>query len=190
MTIFAHVNNINLNTFLVLFQVGKGKTNNHRALDCGAGIGRITKRLLLPMFEKCDMVELNQKFLDAAPSFIGQDANRVESFFCSGLQDFTPEPGRYDVIWCQWVLGHLTDDHLVEFFQRCQKGLTEDGVLIVKENVNSSNETDFDDLDSSFTRSKEDYLSAMKKSGLTILKEEKQKGFPKGLYTVFMFALK
>ena len=24
-------------------------------------------------------------------------------------QDFTPEEGRYDLIWCQWVLGHLTD---------------------------------------------------------------------------------
>ena len=25
------------------------------------------------------------------------------------LQDFKPEPGRYSIIWCQWVLGHLTD---------------------------------------------------------------------------------
>jgi len=24
-------------------------------------------------------------------------------------QTFTPEAGRYDVIWCQWVLAHLTD---------------------------------------------------------------------------------
>ncbi len=26
-----------------------------------------------------------------------------------GLQDFTPEDGRYDIIWIQWVAGHLKD---------------------------------------------------------------------------------
>ena len=31
---------------------GKG-----RVLDCGAGMGRITKALLLPRFEKVDMIE-------------------------------------------------------------------------------------------------------------------------------------
>ena len=35
--------------------------------------------------------------------------SRVGCFFSEGLQDFVPEVGRYDVIWCQWVLSHLTD---------------------------------------------------------------------------------
>lgn len=173
-----------------LLKVGKGKTGNKQALDCGSGIGRITKRLLLPMFDSVDMVEQNQKFLDAARSFIGQDASRVERLICCGLQDFTPEAGRYDVIWSQWVLGHLTEEHLVKFFERCKTGLAEDGILVVKENVSGSGETEFDEDDSSYTRSKVDYISAMKKAGLTIIKEEKQKGFPKGLYSVYMFALK
>lgn len=171
-------------------KIGKGDTNTHRALDCGAGIGRITKRLLLPMFETVDMVELNKKFLDSAPSFIGQDSSRVGKYICSGLQDFTPEAGRYDLIWSQWVLGHLTEEHLVGFFSRCKTGLTPEGLIVVKENVSGSGETEFDDVDSSFTRSKEDYINAMIKAGLTIVKEERQKGFPKGLYSVFMFALK
>lgn len=38
---------------------------------------------------------------------------KLENFFCVGLQDWQPEPGRYDMIWCQWVLSHLTDDDLV-----------------------------------------------------------------------------
>lgn len=172
-----------------VFQVGKGKTNNRRALDCGSGIGRITKRLLLPMFERVDMVEQCQKFLDKARQFIGEESARIENMFCSGLQDFTPEEGRYDVIWSQWVLGHLTDEHLVEFFKRCKKGLAENGVFIVKENVSGSNDTQFDDVDSSFTRSKDAYVRAMMNAGLTIVKEEKQKGFPKDLYSVYMFAL-
>ncbi|KAH3843447.1 N-terminal Xaa-Pro-Lys N-methyltransferase 1-A-like [Dreissena polymorpha] len=171
-------------------KVGKGTTNNHRALDCGSGIGRITKRLLLPMFDTVDMVEQCQKFLDSARGFIGEQSSRVDQLICSGLQDFTPEEGRYDVIWSQWVLGHLTDEHLVNFFKRCKKGLAPNGIMIVKDNVSGSSETQFDDIDSSFTRSKDSYVRAMMNAGMTILKEEKQKGFPKGLYSVWMFALK
>lgn len=142
------------------------------------------------MFETVDMVELNQKFLDSAKSFIGQEAHRVERLICSGLQDFTPEVGHYDVIWSQWVLGHLTEDHLVEFLKRCKAGLTPDGIIVIKENVSGSGENEYDDEDSSFTRCKDYYVNAMKNAGLTILKEERQKGFPKGLYSVYMFALK
>ena len=171
-------------------QVGGGRTENHRALDCGAGIGRITKRLLLPMFQNVDMVELNQKFLDSARRFIGESVSRVDRFICSGLQDFKPETGRYDMIWCQWVLGHLTDSDLVDFFKRCRTGLTPEGVIIIKENVAPSETRDFDADDSSYTRPKELLVILILKSGLTIVTQQKQKGFPKGLYEVYMFAMK
>ncbi|GMP48828.1 hypothetical protein CsSME_00016046 [Camellia sinensis var. sinensis] len=32
--------------------------------------------------------------------------------------EFTPEDGRYDVIWVQWCIGHLVDDDFVSFFKR------------------------------------------------------------------------
>jgi hypothetical protein len=38
----------------------------------------------------------------------------------SGLQDFSPEPKTYDLIWCQWVLGHLTDEDLIDFLKSCK----------------------------------------------------------------------
>lgn len=47
------------------------KTGRSRALDCGAGIGRVTKNLLLPLFDTVDLLEVNQKFLDEAPNYIG-----------------------------------------------------------------------------------------------------------------------
>lgn len=141
------------------------------------------------MFETVDMVELNQSFLDSAREFIGEHSSRVDRLICLGLQDFTPDEGRYDVIWVQWVLGHLTDDDLVNFFKRCKKGLAPDGIIVVKENVSGSNITEFDDVDSSYTRSKDSFMRAMLNAGLKIIKEERQKGFPKGLYSVYMFAL-
>ncbi|XP_050389359.1 N-terminal Xaa-Pro-Lys N-methyltransferase 1-A [Patella vulgata] len=171
-------------------KISGGKVNNKKALDCGAGIGRITKRLLLPMFDSVDMVELNQHFLNEARAFIGSESKRVDNLFCSGLQEFIPEIGRYDVIWCQWVLGHLKDKHLIDFFKRCKSALSPNGMIIVKENTASDTERDFDSSDSSFTRPRREFVDLITQSGLTIVKEEKQKGFPKGVYDVFMFALR
>ena len=90
-------------------------------MDCGAGIGRITKYLLKRHFQCVDLVEQNKIFLEKAVEYIGNDANveRKSRFFCCGLQNFVPEAKTYDVIWCQWVLGQLTDVHLIEFFKRC-----------------------------------------------------------------------
>ncbi|XP_061555332.1 N-terminal Xaa-Pro-Lys N-methyltransferase 1 isoform X2 [Phycodurus eques] len=83
---------------------GEGKTSAGCALDCGAGIGRISKRLLLPLFKTADLVDVTQEFLDKAKTYLGEDGKRVGNYFCSGLQDFVPESGRYDVIWIQWVI--------------------------------------------------------------------------------------
>lgn len=86
-------------------QAAEGKTGKGCALDCGAGIGRITKRLLLPLFDTVDMVDVTREFLDEAKRYLGADGKRVGNYFCQGLQEFVPETGRYDVIWIQWVIG-------------------------------------------------------------------------------------
>lgn len=38
--------------------------------DCGAGIGRVTKNLLLPLFDTVDLVEQNPDFLERAKDYI------------------------------------------------------------------------------------------------------------------------
>ncbi len=38
----------------------------------------------------------------------------------TGLQNFTPEPNAYDIIWIQWVTGHLTDEDFIAFMTRCK----------------------------------------------------------------------
>ena len=42
----------------------------NRALDCGAGIGRISKRLLIPLFAQVDLVEQNPTFLEQAKTYL------------------------------------------------------------------------------------------------------------------------
>ncbi|KAM9642539.1 N-terminal Xaa-Pro-Lys N-methyltransferase 1 isoform 2-T2 [Trichechus inunguis] len=106
---YGHISSIDINSswkFLQRFlREGPNKTGTSYALDCGAGIGRITKRLLLPLFKVVDMVDLTEDFLVKAKTYLGEEGKRVRNYFCCGLQDFSPEPSSYDVIWIQWVIG-------------------------------------------------------------------------------------
>ena len=86
------------------------------AADCGAGIGRVAKHLLLHRFAHIDLIEQSPRLTNAAPAYIGADSNRV-TCVCLGLQDFQPEPNTYDMIWIQWVIGHLHDLDFILFFQ-------------------------------------------------------------------------
>lgn len=159
-----------------------------RVLDCGAGIGRVTKNLLLPLFDTVDMVELNQDFLDQAPDYIGESFNRVGQRYCSGLQDFDPRREQYDIIWSQWVLGHLTEVHLVRFLKRCIVGLKPGGLLCIKENIAGTQKAEFDDEDSSYTRPRNQLVKLCTKAGLELIKEDVQANFPSHIFEVRMFA--
>ncbi|XP_037548195.1 N-terminal Xaa-Pro-Lys N-methyltransferase 1 [Nematolebias whitei] len=168
---------------------GEGKTGTGCALDCGAGIGRITKRLLLPLFQTVDLVDVTQEFLEKAKSYLGDEGKRVGNYICCGLQDFVPEARRYDVIWIQWVIGHLTDDHLVDFLHRCQKALRPGGLVVVKDNVSYEGVIP-DEVDSSVCRDLGIVRSLVARAGLRIVHEEQQMNLPKEIYQVHTLALR
>jgi protein N-terminal methyltransferase len=179
------------------------KTGRIRALDVGAGVGRVTSDTLLPLVDDVVLLEPVDIFIreaiargkasesdDAAVKgrWKGIQSREKSVTFVKGtLQDVDPvkpdangdvlarigapldadgemESG-FDVIWCQWCLGHLSDPDLVDFFKRAQKGLrtrqTEKGeapsLIVVKENLCSDGEdgsakTVYDEQDSSLTR--------------------------------------
>lgn len=160
------------------------------ALDCGAGIGRITKNLLIKHFKHVDLVEQNPKFLEVAKISLENCSSRIGQYYPIGLQNFCPIENKYDIIWCQWVLGHLQDDDLIEFFKKCTSGLKKNGILVVKENVTSSNNLEIDKEDSSVTRPLNSLRSLFEKASLICIKEQQQTKFPRGLYPVYMFALR
>ncbi|KAJ3028375.1 UNVERIFIED_CONTAM: hypothetical protein HDU68_001841 [Siphonaria sp. JEL0065] len=162
------------------------------ACDCGAGIGRVSKYFLLNVFKKVDLVEQNPKFLDEAKvGYLKEEIEngKVGELFPLGLQDFNPEVGRYDLIWSQWVLGHLTDDDLLAFFLRCKAALKPNGIIGVKENVCARGVVELDEEDSSVTRPAKALETVFEKAGLKIVKKAVQTGFPKGLYPVNMYIL-
>ena len=159
------------------------------ALDCGAGIGRVSKFLLLPIFNKVDLAEQDEKFCLQAKEYIGNDS-KLGEIYNVGLQEFTPERKKYDVIWAQWVLAHLTDNDLIDFFKRSTSGLKKDGFLIMKENISSGDAIENDNVDSSATRPLKLMKSLIAKGNLKIVKIIKQNNFPKGLFPVYMIAMR
>lgn len=110
------------------------------------------------------------------------DQTKSVTFLQGTLQDFDPlnphrvqfidrigyEPPRpeddirlgFDVIWCQWCLGHLSNEDLIEFFKRCKAALRDqeqkNSLIVVKENccpdVDGQAAITFDEEDSSLTR--------------------------------------
>ena len=51
------------------------------ALDCGAGIGRIAKTTLLPVFKECDILEPSKVQIDKAK----ENVPNARNFYCTGL---------------------------------------------------------------------------------------------------------
>jgi len=177
--------------FLAEFVMGTNpRISKSVALDCGAGIGRVSKNLLLKIFETVDLLEQNPDFLEQAKTYIAQanTKNKLGKLICSGLQSFVPDSKRYDCVWIQWVLGYLTDEDLVQFFKRCVTGLKKGGIICVKDNINKKGFIVHKD-DSSITRSDEHYKEIFKKSGLQLIKEKPQTQFPEFLFVVMMYAL-
>ena len=157
--------------------------------DCGAGIGRVTKNLLLSRFNKVDLVEQSPRLMAAAPGYLGPDSiGRIECVV-QGLQDFAPSPNTYDVIWIQWVIGHLHDIDFVHFFRRCAAGLRPGGIIALKDNSTESCAFLVDKEDSSIARHTEYIRILLRLAGLNILMEQRQTDFPEELLPVTMFAI-
>ena len=68
-----------------------------RALDVGAGIGRITGALLLDVCDTVDLLEGASNFVTKAKEQLAWAGERVERYICEGMQNFTPEVGRYEL---------------------------------------------------------------------------------------------
>lgn len=67
--------------------------------------------------------------------------------------------------------------------------MKKNGLIILKENLTSSGQVEMDHTDSSVTRPHSLVVDIVEKSGMKILKEQKQQRFPNDLYEVRMFAL-
>lgn len=159
-----------------------------RAVDCGAGIGRITAGFLADVAETVDIVEPVKQFTDQI-----KGAEGVGEIYNVGLEAWRPDKeglGPYDLIWNQWCVGQLRDAQLVDYLRRLQPPvLSAGGWIIVKENLSNVGEDVFDGTDSSVTRTDEKFRRLFAEAGLKVVGTELQKGMLEGLYPVRAYAL-
>lgn len=163
----------------------------HSAADCGAGIGRITKHLLVDLFDHVDLVEQSVRLINASSRYIGEEiATKKVTCICQGLQDFAPKANSYDLIWIQWVIGHLTDLDFIAFFKRCINGLTSHGFVVLKDNCAFNWTFVVDKDDYSVARCVEYIRMLIDLADCEIVHEVLQHEFPDELYPVRMFAIR
>ncbi|KHN96511.1 uncharacterized protein MAM_05454 [Metarhizium album ARSEF 1941] len=180
-------------TFLARFGIGtkRGRRTLTSTLEGGAGIGRVTEGLLLPVSEHVDVVEPICKFTAALQGRPG-----VRSIFNVGLEEWRPSPAReYDLIWVQWCLGHLTDEQVARFLTLAKAVLKPaTGLVVVKENLSTSGTDVYDSTDSSVTRQDSSFRRIFRQAGMTVVRSELQRGLPERptlkLLPVNMYALR
>ena len=160
----------------------------NRALDVGAGIGRVSQHLLSKYYKTIDLLEPETELLKTAlenkelAKYIGKSYN-------VGFQDITFEYS-YDCIWIQWVLSQLPFDTCIKVLAESKKHLTPDGIIVVKENIiDSEYEAEFDELDASLIRDDGTILEIVKRAGLKIVLNERQGNFPKEISDLIILVL-
>ncbi|KAJ4901669.1 methyltransferase [Raphanus sativus] len=175
---YGHVNDADiigsevfLKTLLQERLVNRGTNQHLVALDCGSGVGRITKNLLIRYFNEVDLVEPVAQFLDAARENLastGSETHKAANFFCVPLQ---------------WCIGHLTDDDFVSFFNRAKGCLKPGGFFVLKENLAKKGFV-LDKEDRSITRSDPYFKQLFRRCGLHLFQTKDQKGLPRELFAV------
>lgn len=155
-------------------------------LDVGAGIGRITRNLLAKYCSQVDLLEPAAQFVAQARLELA-DLPQTIGFYEKGMQDFVFER-QYAIVWCQWCLGQLPDEVLVDFLKKCAENLVPGGIIVAKEN-NSTTEDLYDDTDSAVTRTDASFRAIFENAGLRLLLTSVQKGMPRELFPVRMYAL-
>ncbi|PJF17026.1 hypothetical protein PSACC_03161 [Paramicrosporidium saccamoebae] len=157
--------------------------------DVGAGIGRVSTHLLLPIFERVSIVESDGRFVEMAQRTL-QD--RLHTAHNCRLQDYRCEqPEQYDLVWIQWVLMYASDEELVSLLKECIKSVRKGGFVGIKENTLSINrEPDVDLSDHSIVRSDEHFQRIFDVAGLELVNYALQSNFPTGVYPVRMYLLR
>jgi len=171
----------------------KGDLGDFNAVDCGCGIGRVSKNVLSKYFKEIDLVDPINEFLLVAKQSL--DGVCPATTYNIGLQSWTPEK-TYDLFWIQWALLYLTDKDALALLSRIKSHMSNKGLIIIKDNVAhrnkraSKSQAQFRVTDNSVNRVYKHYIDLFKEAGLTLIDSFEQKQWDSNLLPLYTFVLK
>jgi protein N-terminal methyltransferase len=112
------------------------------ALDAGAGVGRVTKHVLLKRCGHVHLVEACETWSKQSKRYLGKKRALSCTFTNERLEEFTPKPDSYDLIWVQWTLQYLIDQDVIRTLKALKVSLRKAGLMVLKENRPYLPETD------------------------------------------------
>jgi cyclopropane fatty-acyl-phospholipid synthase-like methyltransferase len=135
---FTDIENTNdLNNIKILFEnlikENKLKKTN-TVFEFGAGDGRETA-VLINYFNKIDALEASQVALKELHKFASENKSKVRKIYPDRFQDFEFED-KYDAIFLGGIFDFLLDIDLIKLLIKIRNNLTDDGLLIIREQTN------------------------------------------------------
>lgn len=106
------------------------------SFDCGAGVGRITKHVLSKRFKHVTLLEANAHWSVRSRAYLGRKRANQCQFIndkLENLEKILPSKS-VDLIWFQWCLQYVTDLDAISILAVAGRGLTTNGLIILKEN--------------------------------------------------------
>ena len=166
------------------------------ALDCGSGIGRVSKHVLVNYFKEIDLFEQNEKFVEKSKEELSSFTN-VRSIQQCSLQLFEFNKRKYDLIWIQWCLENLEDEDLDLFISKCYNGLNDNGIVIVKENFFYPTDEgpykgkDYNYSDEDYSKQRKDifYINLFMKHKFKIIKHFLNPNYPSKIIPLIVYVL-
>lgn len=165
-------------------------------LEIGAGVGRVTKSVLIKYFDEITILEQNEKFLKKAKEDMKEyEEKKKLRYINQAMQDLIKDSSvlnneKYSLIWIQWCVENIDDEDLVGLLTKLKGHLIEKGVVVVKENIIKENEeVQINDIDYSRVRTDSLFKDLFKKSGYRIFKSMLHPNWPKDMMGVGIYFL-
>jgi len=102
-------------------------------MELAAGVGRITKNILVKWFSKIDTLEPSKVLADKIVA-LKKNYKQIKKIYVTTGEDFKFER-KYNVIFATWLFGNINDYHALKLLIKCRENLDDNGIFVLKENI-------------------------------------------------------